>query len=71
MPVETVSAIRHRMGTSEKVTIRVYPGAEHRFNRYGYQSYHEAAAGVVRHTHWRISASCFASARKGVRHVGQ
>jgi hypothetical protein len=71
MPVEDVSAIRHRMGTSEKVTIRVYPGAEDRFNRYGYQPYDEAAAGVVRHHTLAHFASCLLAQETGVRHVGQ
>ena len=48
VPADTVAAIRDRMGAWEKVTIHVYPGTEHGFNRYGYPPYHEAAAGLAR-----------------------
>jgi dienelactone hydrolase len=48
VPASTVAAIRNRMGTWEKVTIHVYPGTEHGFNRYGYPQYYGAAAGVAR-----------------------
>ena len=48
VPANTVAAIRDRMGSWEKVTIHVYPGTEHGFNRDGYPPYHEAAAGLAR-----------------------
>jgi dienelactone hydrolase len=36
------------MGGSPRVSIHVYPGTEHGFNRYGYAPYAEAAAAQAR-----------------------
>ncbi|MCW5748162.1 MAG: dienelactone hydrolase family protein [Alphaproteobacteria bacterium] len=48
VPAATVAAIRARVGTWPNVTIHVYGGAEHGFNRIGYPPYHEASARLAR-----------------------
>lgn len=47
VPLETVDAIRARMGDRDNVEIHVYEDAEHGFNRRGYPPYHEAAATLA------------------------
>jgi len=44
----TVAAIQARMGGSSSVSIQIYPGTEHGFNRQGYPPYNEAAATQAR-----------------------
>jgi len=48
VPAPTVAAIQARMGAWKNVSIHVYPGTEHGFNRQGYPPYQEAAAKVAR-----------------------
>ena len=47
VPPESVNAIRAQMGAWYTMDIHVYPGAEHGFNRFGYPSHNEAAAGLA------------------------
>jgi carboxymethylenebutenolidase len=48
VPADTVAAIEARMGAWDNVDIHVYPGAEHGFNRFGYDPYNEAQAAIAR-----------------------
>ena len=48
VPAETVSAIQARLGGLSSVSIHIYPGTEHGFNRQGYPPYNEAAATQAR-----------------------
>lgn len=48
VPPATVAAIQARMGGWNNVSIHVYPGTEHGFNRQGYPPYNEAAAVQAR-----------------------
>ena len=48
VPMETVDAIRARMGAWDNVDIHVYDGAEHGFNRFGYPPYNETSAAAAR-----------------------
>ncbi|KAF0097365.1 MAG: carboxymethylenebutenolidase [Rhodospirillaceae bacterium] len=48
VPAPTVAAIQERMGGSNGVSIHVYPGTEHGFNRQGYPPYNEGAAVQAR-----------------------
>jgi carboxymethylenebutenolidase len=48
VPTEAVAAIRARLGGLGNVSIHVYPGTEHGFNRQGYPPYNEAAATQAR-----------------------
>ncbi|MCW5737721.1 MAG: dienelactone hydrolase family protein [Enhydrobacter sp.] len=48
VPAETVSAIQARLGGLRNVSIHIYPGTEHGFNRQGYPPYNEAAATEAR-----------------------
>ena len=48
VPASTVAAIQARMGGSNGVSIHIYPGTEHGFNRQGYPPYNEAAAAQAR-----------------------
>lgn len=48
VPASTVSAIQARFAGSSRVTIQIYPGTEHGFNRQGYPPYNEAAATQAR-----------------------
>jgi carboxymethylenebutenolidase len=48
VPAETVAAIQARLGGLGNVSIHVYPGTEHGFNRQGYPPYNEAAAAQAR-----------------------
>lgn len=48
VPAPTVAAIQARMGGWSNVSIHVYPGTEHGFNRQGYPPYNEVAAAQAR-----------------------
>lgn len=48
VPAETVAAIKARLGGLSSVSIHIYPGTEHGFNRQGYPPYNEAAATQAR-----------------------
>ena len=48
VPAETVSAIQARLGGLGNVSIHIYPGTEHGFNRQGYPPFNEAAATEAR-----------------------
>lgn len=48
VPPQTVSAIQARLGGESNVSIHIYPGTEHGFNRQGYPPYNEAAATQAR-----------------------
>ena len=48
VPAQTVSAIQARLGGLSSVSIHIYPGTEHGFNRQGYPPYNEAAATQAR-----------------------
>ena len=48
VPPATVAAIQARMGGWSNVSIHVYPGTEHGFNRQGYPPYNEGAAAHAR-----------------------
>jgi carboxymethylenebutenolidase len=48
VPPQTVAAIQERLGGMSNVSIHVYPGTEHGFNRQGYPPYNEAAATEAR-----------------------
>lgn len=48
VPAPTVAAIQARMGSEPGVSIHIYPGTEHGFNRQGYPPYNEAAAAEAR-----------------------
>jgi carboxymethylenebutenolidase len=48
VPPETVAAIHARLAGLSNVSIHVYPGTEHGFNRQGYPPYNEAAAAQAR-----------------------
>ena len=48
VPASTVAAIKAHMGGSQGVSIHLYPGTEHGFNRQGYPPYNEAAAAQAR-----------------------
>lgn len=48
VPAETVSAIEASLGGQRSVSIYIYPGTEHGFNRQGYPPYNEAAAAQAR-----------------------
>ena len=48
VPPSTVSAIQARLGGLSNVSIHIYPGTEHGFNRQGYPPYNEAAATQAR-----------------------
>lgn len=48
VPAETVAAIQARLGGLEDVSIHIYPGTEHGFNRQGYPPYNETAAAQAR-----------------------
>lgn len=47
VPAPTVAAIQARMGGLSGVSIHVYPGTEHGFNRQGYPPYDETAAALA------------------------
>ena len=48
VPPQTVAAIQARLGGLSNVSIHLYPGTEHGFNRQGYPPYDEAAATEAR-----------------------
>ncbi|MBS0220418.1 MAG: dienelactone hydrolase family protein [Proteobacteria bacterium] len=48
VPAQTVSGIQARLGGLGSVSIHIYPGTEHGFNRQGYPPYNEAAAAEAR-----------------------
>lgn len=48
VPAPTVSAIEARMEGSIGVSISIYPGTEHGFNRQGYPLYEETVAVLAR-----------------------
>ena len=48
VPAQTVSAIQARLGGLDSVSIHIYPGTEHGFNRQGYPPYNDAAAAQAR-----------------------
>jgi carboxymethylenebutenolidase len=48
VPPETVAVIQARLGGLSNVSIHIYPGTEHGFNRQGYPPYNEAAAAQAR-----------------------
>ena len=48
VPPQTVAAIQARLGGLSNVSIHIYPGTEHGFNRRGYPPYNEAAAAQAR-----------------------
>ncbi|MBS0523126.1 MAG: dienelactone hydrolase family protein [Proteobacteria bacterium] len=48
VPAQTVSAIQARLGGLGSVSIHIYPGTEHGFNRQGYPPYNDAAAAQAR-----------------------
>jgi carboxymethylenebutenolidase len=48
VPPESVAAIQARLGGLSNVSIHLYPGMEHGFNRKGYPPYNEAAATLAR-----------------------
>ena len=48
VPAETVAAIQARLGGLGNVSIHIYPGTGHGFNRQGYPPYNEAAATQAR-----------------------
>ena len=45
---EAVALIEAKMGAWESVTIEIYPGTEHGFNRFGYPPHDAAAAALAR-----------------------
>ena len=48
VPADTVAAIKTRMGDWNNVDVRIYPGTEHGFNRFGYEPYNETQAAIAR-----------------------
>ncbi|MBN8962821.1 MAG: dienelactone hydrolase family protein [Rhizobiales bacterium] len=48
IPLETVKPITERAAVSKQMTIQIYEGAGHGFNRKGYSQYHEASARLAR-----------------------
>ena len=48
VPADTVAAIKTRMGDWNNVDVRIYPGTEHGFNRFGYEPYNEVQAAIAR-----------------------
>lgn len=48
VPPQSVAAIQARLGGMSNVSIHMYPGTEHGFNRQGYPPYNEAAAALAR-----------------------
>lgn len=48
IPLETVKPIAKRAADSPQMTVQVYEGAGHGFNRNGYSQYHETSAQLAR-----------------------
>lgn len=48
IPLETVTPIVKRASESPKMTVQIYEGAGHGFNRKGYSQYHESSAKLAR-----------------------
>lgn len=48
IPLATVTPIAERAAGSDRMTVQIYEGAGHGFNRQGYPQYHEASARLAR-----------------------
>lgn len=48
IPLATVTPIAERAAGSDRLTVQIYGGAGHGFNRQGYPQYHEASARLAR-----------------------